>query len=125
MFNPHIDEVLFLTNDKRLYSCAMSDKSLEDQQKACSVQYNLMKHFLTANEEQQEAAIKFINKQMSVFDKINLVSYCAFNGDSKGLELALHHDVPYIMSHEGKTPFDECLRVSDFTAMDAIYKKMC
>lgn len=123
--NPQIDEVIYMTEDKYVYRCALSDSALDEAQKGCSLQYSMTQHFLQADEEQQLATIKFIRDQLSVFDKTNLVSLCAFNGDTKGLVLSLQHDVPYMMNHEGKTAFDDCLRMSDFTAMNAIYQKIC
>ena len=61
IFNPQVDEVMYVTADMRLHICAMSDNSMEDSQKGGSVQYNLMKHFMNADEDQQVAAIRFID----------------------------------------------------------------
>eukprot|EP00493_Phyllostaurus_siculus_P005550 UN05595 len=65
--------------------------------------------------------IRFACDSVSVFDKTNLASLCAFNGDSAGVQLCLENNIPYLMNHEGKTPFDYCQSSSDFHSMNAIY----
>ena len=42
IFNPKVDEIMFVTSDKRLHVCSMSVNSMEDSQKGSSIQYNLL-----------------------------------------------------------------------------------